>query len=534
MHGTNPQNVNAIHVDAALESSAVRPGTEPNALEPGAAAAETTPRPSGAGGMSWNVRFKLAIVLSFCMGAGALIWHRIQSNRATPAKTSQKDKTPLLAAGNSNPTPTTSTLKEHAAKPKESASPAPASSAESPPLPANDQPKGLEVAAAENVAAKEPDKVEDDKTGPLQTDAQKRGNDESPPALLNTAGNQPEKPEAEKPIADAPPIIDIAIKDNAKPEPVAEKSATAEAPPRELVQARPNDIVAPVSDPAPPPSIVAAKPSESSDQPAAIAPAPELPAESAKVDTGNAVASQPVTPLEKPDIPQLQPAPTQSGSVPAEITPASIANLGPDGGFVIPNAGRVQTAAAASESVSESASETAAATPASRSRAAATESLGPVTHVVKRGENFWTISRHYYGSGRYYKALWAANKAVAPAPEELYVGQSIRVPVPEDLDARWIVESGTERRTSAESKDLRPTRQDEPAAKTSAAAEFDPELLPTHRVRKGETLRSIAREELGDSERAEEIVKLNSDMLDDPPRLRVGVRLKLPQDARRR
>ena len=34
-------------------------------------------------------------------------------------------------------------------------------------------------------------------------------------------------------------------------------------------------------------------------------------------------------------------------------------------------------------------------------------------HEVQSGENFWTVSQLYYGSGRYYKALWASNKSPA-------------------------------------------------------------------------------------------------------------------------
>ncbi len=40
----------------------------------------------------------------------------------------------------------------------------------------------------------------------------------------------------------------------------------------------------------------------------------------------------------------------------------------------------------------------------------------PYTHTVKSGENFWTISKLYYKSGRYYKALWDANKKQSPPP----------------------------------------------------------------------------------------------------------------------
>jgi Bacterial type II and III secretion system protein/LysM domain len=60
-------------------------------------------------------------------------------------------------------------------------------------------------------------------------------------------------------------------------------------------------------------------------------------------------------------------------------------------------------------------------------------------HVVKRGENFWTISRSYYGSGRYYKALWSANRGQVEAPDRLVVEMEIVVPPVERLDSSLIV-----------------------------------------------------------------------------------------------
>jgi NodT family efflux transporter outer membrane factor (OMF) lipoprotein len=68
--------------------------------------------------------------------------------------------------------------------------------------------------------------------------------------------------------------------------------------------------------------------------------------------------------------------------------------------------------------------------------------LGPVpyTHTVRNGENFWTISRLYYKSGRYYKALWAANKDTVPAPDRLTVGQKIIIPRLNQLDTALIEE----------------------------------------------------------------------------------------------
>ncbi|MCA1684972.1 MAG: LysM peptidoglycan-binding domain-containing protein, partial [Planctomycetia bacterium] len=55
---------------------------------------------------------------------------------------------------------------------------------------------------------------------------------------------------------------------------------------------------------------------------------------------------------------------------------------------------------------------------------------------------------------------------------------------------------------------------------------------PFYKVRAGETLRTIARDILGDSRRADEILELNPDVIDDPYNLIPGQRLELPEDAR--
>ncbi len=41
------------------------------------------------------------------------------------------------------------------------------------------------------------------------------------------------------------------------------------------------------------------------------------------------------------------------------------------------------------------------------------------THTVREGETFRTISRLYYESERFYKALWEANKTTIPDPDGL-------------------------------------------------------------------------------------------------------------------
>ena len=64
----------------------------------------------------------------------------------------------------------------------------------------------------------------------------------------------------------------------------------------------------------------------------------------------------------------------------------------------------------------------------------------PYTHTVRSGENFWTISLLYYRSGRYCKALWAANKNAVPAFDRLTVGDKIIIPRVDQLDPALIEE----------------------------------------------------------------------------------------------
>ena len=64
--------------------------------------------------------------------------------------------------------------------------------------------------------------------------------------------------------------------------------------------------------------------------------------------------------------------------------------------------------------------------------------LETVLHRVEGPENFWDISRMYYSSGRYYKALWKANEDKVPEITKLHQGTVIRIPPPEDLDPAYV------------------------------------------------------------------------------------------------
>jgi nucleoid-associated protein YgaU len=227
------------------------------------------------------------------------------------------------------------------------------------------------------------------------------------------------------------------------------------------------------------------------------------------------------------------------------------------------------------------------------SRSARSEGkLDTVLHKVEKNENFWTISRMYYSSGRYYRALWKANAAKVPEIDKLYRDTVIRIPPPEDLDPAYIdppgmraPRSGGEnlaaqdaapdrsssgrsipadgvpiRRSSRSDADLnlpvadvatekadgspRSSRRNSSSSGSSSIRDDrdddrEPEIRPRdavarpiYKVRQYDTLRTIARDTLGDARRADEILELNRDIVSDPSHLIVGQILDLPEDAR--
>ena len=228
----------------------------------------------------------------------------------------------------------------------------------------------------------------------------------------------------------------------------------------------------------------------------------------------------------------------------------------------------------------------------SRKSGRAEGKLDTVLHKVEGKENFWDISRMYYNSGRYYKALWMANLDKVPQIDKLYRGTVLRIPPPRRSDPAYIEPAGnhtqrlaqnepagqnveaesprrsvehTASRQDAAAGDGVPIRRssrsevdlnlpvsdlasDDSGTKTSSsrggrrniATDADePEVRPRdavtrpiYKVRQYDTLRTIARDTLGDSRRAREILELNREIIDDPGHLIVGQILELPEDAR--
>jgi general secretion pathway protein D len=184
--------------------------------------------------------------------------------------------------------------------------------------------------------------------------------------------------------------------------------------------------------------------------------------------------------------------------------------------------------------------------------ATARASSGPLQrHVVRQGEDLWSIAKLHYGSGRYYQALWYANRDRVSSPEAVPVGTSLRIPTAETLDhlagaspkperlaGRPVAAvDSANRRAGFEAEapaTLRPSPQKTAMPPRSAPAAPQAEGdgdYPIHIVGRFESLRSIARDRLGDSKRAAEIQALNRDILHSSDRITPGQYLRLPKDA---
>ena len=116
-------------------------------------------------------------------------------------------------------------------------------------------------------------------------------------------------------------------------------------------------------------------------------------------------------------------------------------------------------------------------------------------HVVRPGDDLWSLAERYYGNGRDWRKIAAANPTVLTGgPDRLQVGWQLKIP---DLD-------------------------EDPAR--------DGRLVT---VRRGETLSAIAERELGAAARWTDIFHANRAQLSDPDELAVGMRLVLPKSTKK-
>lgn len=145
-----------------------------------------------------------------------------------------------------------------------------------------------------------------------------------------------------------------------------------------------------------------------------------------------------------------------------------------------------------------------------------------VIHEVQPGDNYWTISREHYGAARYFAALAEYNKHRIPRPERMKPGMKVLIPDANVLYERYPKLTGgpPDGHSDAGSADA-----------TRIGFFVDENGQPMYRVGKGDTLGEIAQKHLGRSSRWVQIHGMNKDQLPDPGTLKIGMVLRLPQDA---
>lgn len=259
-----------------------------------------------------------------------------------------------------------------------------------------------------------------------------------------------------------------------------------------------------------------------------------------------------------------------------ELMPAPAPVPAPGNGEGTPTPGIIDPVVAQNREFPQSRANDPALQPAAAQRASAKpppsrepeRKPGPRRHVVQAGESFATIAKVFYGSEQHASLLWWANRDIVPWPEALKPGTTIVVPPLQQIaEDRLAASSSRQSRLATRPAPAQPgppapfpLSVTKASPRRSGRALVDSQVTPAgfqpvrsqsrpvpaerpgdsvkgggyaiHIVRRSETLRSIARERLGDERRVAEIAELNRDLLSASPRLTAGQRLLLPGDAR--
>ena len=127
------------------------------------------------------------------------------------------------------------------------------------------------------------------------------------------------------------------------------------------------------------------------------------------------------------------------------------------------------------------------------------------TWVVKEGDSFWSIAQHQYDDGRFYNALYQANRDIVPGFEDLREGVELRLPEMETLLQKWPSRCPAD---VLHKKDAWRTTPDD--LMQGLKAKCDADLQKRIYVsRPGDTLFLIAQRKLGQASRYVELFELN-------------------------
>lgn len=144
-------------------------------------------------------------------------------------------------------------------------------------------------------------------------------------------------------------------------------------------------------------------------------------------------------------------------------------------------------------------------------------SVSEKVHSVRSGDSYWTISRQYYGTARYFQALSAYNKTRVRNPRQMRPGMKVLVPSRELLESRFA--------------SLVPLLAGGVGTTRTIGFQVDANGHPIYAVGADDTLTGIARAHLGRRSRWVQIYRMNRDQLPSPHKLKLGMILRMPADA---
>ncbi|QDV50187.1 LysM domain/BON superfamily protein [Gimesia fumaroli] len=150
-------------------------------------------------------------------------------------------------------------------------------------------------------------------------------------------------------------------------------------------------------------------------------------------------------------------------------------------------------------------------------------------YVVQNGENFWTISKKLYGSGRYFQLLAEMNRSRVSDPRKMRPGLKLIAPDQGTIDAEYRARHKATQTMVSEFSGQGGSR------KSSKPAGFfiSQDGRPMYRVGSSDTLTDISQKHLGRSSRWYQIYQINRQRLQNPNKLQIGAELQLPYDASR-
>lgn len=136
-------------------------------------------------------------------------------------------------------------------------------------------------------------------------------------------------------------------------------------------------------------------------------------------------------------------------------------------------------------------------------------------YTVKPDDTYWTISKHAYGTARFFSSLALYNKNRIKDPRKLREGMKVVIPDPTVLIQRY--------------PEL---LQDYIPKKTMPSGYFlKPDGMPAYRIGERETLSEISQKHLGRASRWIQLYRMNQHVLKNPNRLKPGTVIDLPDDA---